>query len=100
MGDKEESHGGLPTEAVLLQNLKRVGMDPSCDVLLETDSGGFPLRFASESCRKTWLKLLQQFSTSQQAPVELAEHGSEIDSTPDGTGLVLGNGAWANAYRQ
>merc|ERR1712216_1089483 len=56
--NKEESHGGLPTEVVSLRNLKRIGTDSPCSVLLETGEGDFPLRFESKACKDTWMNLL------------------------------------------
>merc|ERR1719353_1423409 len=58
--NQEESRGGLPTEAVLLEDMKTVGIDSSRNVRLETADGVFVMRFDREDCAKQWVELLQR----------------------------------------
>merc|ERR1712107_129906 len=58
--NRDEAHGGMPTEAVLLQDLKRIDLGSHSDVLLQTKDRGLSLRFENEGCKYAWVQLLRR----------------------------------------
>mmetsp|Transcript_116796 Transcript_116796/g.183665 ORF Transcript_116796/g.183665 Transcript_116796/m.183665 type:complete len:128 (-) Transcript_116796:223-606(-) len=58
--NRDEAHGGLPTESVLLRDLERVDLDSHSTLLLQTKDRGLSLRFEDERCKNAWVHLLRR----------------------------------------